>query len=258
MTALSSYITQTRRLVRDQAGQFFTQSAVIDAVNGGRTQVAKVTGCIRALVPGSAPYGAQATVDQAVVGAMIVGLQGNSLLQTSVFNTIAGLEVYPFSFANGLVRATYNGCSGILAVHDVAVSWGGAKPTLGYLPWDELQAYGRSYNINRTSYPFYWSVMNDGQRGQVWLFPAPVQALEMEWDCNLAPAPMYADSDTDVIPEPFDDAVKYWAARLLYLQSSRFGMAELMKEQFKEHLVIDRYAADPGKVQDYYWTQDVL
>lgn len=256
--ALQNYIEELRDLLRDANGQFYSTTSLTRYINGARTQIAKITGCIRVLVPGSAPYGNQALSGEAVSGGAMSGALGSSNDQTSLFNCVPGQEMYPFSGVNPLVKQLYGGVKGIVAVNDVAVSWGGIRPSLAFIPWSELQAYARSYNVGVSSYPFYWSVMNDGEAGQVWLFPFPSAIAEMEWDCNCVPMPLYSDADVEALPSPWKDGVKYWAARLAYLSSNRFGMAQLMKEEFKEHIGIDRVSVDPGKTPDYYWSQDVI
>jgi signal transduction histidine kinase len=61
-------------------------------------------------------------------------------------------------------------------------------------------------------------VLNDGAMGEVWLFPVPSFAMEMEVDCFAIPSDLNSDSDFDVIPDGFKTAVKYYAANLLFLK----------------------------------------
>jgi hypothetical protein len=100
--------------------------------------------------------------------------------------------------------------------------------------------------------------MNDGSRGQVWLFPFPSAVAEMEWDTICEPNPLYSDTDPEALAGSWRDGVKYWAARNAYLATQRFGMAQLMEQEFKSRVMVDRVAADWGKTPDYYWQQDVI
>jgi hypothetical protein len=141
------------------------------------------------------------------------------------------------------------------------------------MPWEDLQAYARSYNIGVFSYPFLWSSNGSGTKGQVWLFPVPqmwpppgtVASLinqfpggqgEMEWDVTCLPTWLASDSDYEALPESVTDAVAYFAAHLAFLGSQRFGMAAVMKTLFEEKLGIDNTAGDRGKTDAYYYGWD--
>ena len=49
MTTLANYITQTRRLLHDATGNFWSDSELIDYINGARLRVVADTGCNRVL-----------------------------------------------------------------------------------------------------------------------------------------------------------------------------------------------------------------
>jgi len=181
----------------------------------------------------------------------------SGLPPTNTFNSIPGQELYPYNYANQIVRQMYAGVQGIIDIIDVSVSWGGIRPNLGWLPWEDLQAYARSYNIGVTSYPFYWSTYNDGEAGQVWLFPVPTNALEMEWDCFAIPMDLNTNDDVDAIPLGFRNSIKYYAAALAFEGGYRYGNADLMEQRFERSLGIAREAAEKGRTPDYYWFQNL-
>lgn len=264
---LGDYITDTRSLLHDSNGQFLSTEQLTRWINSGRNQVAKISGCLRVLVAGQATFGGAVQSGSFIPGAATPGMEiGPATTDTTVlptanptnrFLTIPGVEKYSYDYANAYVKKWNAGYQGIIDVIDLAISWGGIRPSMAWWPWEDLQAYGRSYNIGVTSYPFFWSVMNDGQRGQVWLFPAPSQALDMEWDCTCMPTPIYSDGDYDALPDSFSGAVKFYAAALSYLSSQRPGQAAIMRGEFMDHLGIDRAAADRGKTPDFYWGQGI-
>jgi hypothetical protein len=250
---LAEYLYDTRDLLRDSAGQFYSNTQIIRYINGARTDIAKITQCIRVLVPGSAPFGNQALSGEAVSGGALSGSQGSSNDGTSVLSTTPGQEFITFQSLNPFVKQLYGGAKGIIAVNNLAISWGGWRPQLAYLPWQDLQAYARSVSVLITSNPYFWSVLNDGETGQMWIFPTGSSGWEMELDCNLVPAALYSDTDIELLPDPWRDGVKYYAARRAYLASQRFGMAQEMKNEFYDKMGIDRFAVDPGKTEDYYF-----
>ena len=254
---LSHYLADTSRLLRDSNYLFNSQSTLTRYINLARDQVAKESGCLRCLIPGSAPFGNAANPATLIPGAADPGSP-----TTQGFTTLVGVEKYHYGYALPFLKATQAGVRAIVDVIDVAVSWGGNRPVLNWMPWDDLQAYARSYNVGVFSYPFLWSSAGSGSKGQVWLFPipevsasstAPNLAGEMEWDVTCLPSYLYSDDDYEALPESVQDAVKYYAAHLAFLGSQRFSMAAVMKSLFNEALVIDNTAGDRGKSDSYYY-----
>lgn len=246
---LGQYIDDVRDLIGDNLGMFLPQARLIRFVNQARHQVAKVSRCLTVLVPGQCPQGVSA-----VPGAMVAGGGTPGATTSSTFYTIPNQEQYAYGFANAYVQAWNTGVSGILDVIQVAVSWSGSmRPTLQWMPWDDFQAYLRSYQSLMTSYPSVWSTLGEGKAGAIYLFPTPSIATEMEWLTVCDVKDIFTNDDYDAIPEPFDSSVKYYAAHLAYLRSQRPGQASLMENTFLEHIGVDRAASDGGKVADYYW-----
>lgn len=65
----------------------------------------------------------------------------------------------------------------------------------------------------------------------IWVAPTPnVNYPNTEFDTAIVPANLVNDNTDDVIPEPYTDAVKYYAARL----------AKLRMQQYEEALAYDK------------------
>lgn len=269
--SLTFYLQDTAALLRDSRFLFTPKEQLTRWVNDARSQVAQRTGCINRLISGASAFGASAQPGSMIPGGAQPGALPDSApaagfsQTTNTFGTIAGVERYPFGFANPYLRAAHEGVEEIVDVISVSVSWGGIRPSMAWLPWDDLQAYARSYNIGVFSYPFYWATQGDGASGEVWLFPVPTitgqgQAAqgEMEWWVTALPKPIYTDSDYDAIPSPFRNCVKYYAAAQAYIGSQRFGQAEYMLKRFEQNIPISRAASDRGKSPNYYWFDSVV
>jgi hypothetical protein len=220
-------------------------------INEARNLTALTTGCLRRVILGTPAYGASSQPGSFVPGGAQPSANPNSL-----FNTINGVERYPFiGFANSFLQAQYGGVKGIVDVITCSVSWGGAyRPSLDWMPWENFQSYLRSTQVLVTSYPSVFSVFNDGESGEVWLYPVPQQANEMEWDCFCVPSDLNTNSDIEVLPFPFANAVQYYAASKAFEASGRAGSADRAIEEFARLLGIDRAAADRGKVPQRYWS----
>lgn len=170
--------------------------------------------------------------------------------------TIPGVERYPYEgFWNPALRAAYEGCDKVIDAIALSVNWGGVtRPTLDWMPWDNLQAYARAYAALNMSYPSVWSVYNDGPQGEIWMFPIPSQANEMELDATVTPKDIYNDSDYDIIPDGFQEALKFGAAKLAFLARARYAQAQVMEDVFADNIGVARVAVDRGKTSSYYWT----
>jgi hypothetical protein len=176
----------------------------------------------------------------------------------STFQTIAGQERYSFGYANAYALAQNAHIKGIINVDNVSVNWGGAsgssgnRPMLSWLPWDEFQAYCRAWAVGVTSFPFVWSQFGDGERGQVWLFPIPNQALEMQWQTDCAPKDIFSNDDYEALPDPFTTYVPFYAAHLAALNSQRYGQAQILLDLFEKNSGLSRAASDRGKAPSMY------
>lgn len=256
---LEQYLVETADLLSDSNNLYYSRVQLTRYVNQARRQVAYRSGCIRCLVSGQSPFGAGAQPGSLIPGGAQPGVlpgadaDAEDSTPTNSFNTIAGVEQYPFAYANPYLRQQFSGVKAVVDVVTIAVSWGSIRPAINWIPFDDLQAYARSYNVGVTSYPFYWATNGDGETANLFLFPTPNSALEMEWDTLATPLDLFDDSAHEAIPDPFRDAVKYYAAFLAYLNSQRHALAKNMLDMCGETLQIGRTASERGRTPSYYW-----
>lgn len=263
--ALSNYIQQVGMLLHDQSHLFTSEQQLVLWINESRRQCAQRTGCVRRLVAGQSAFGANSQPGSFVPGGAQPGaLPGNVPITSGLavqgaavnaLQTIPGQERYPYiGFFNPYVKATYAGVEGIIDVNSCSVNWGGSvRPTLAWMPWEDLQAYARAYATLVTSFPYYWSCYNDGETGEVWMFPAPSTAGDIELDAYCVPSDLYSDDDYDAIPPGFRNAIKFGAASLAYMTSKRYQDAEIMDNIFNDRIGTGAVARDRGKTPNYYY-----
>lgn len=262
---LEWYLQDASDLLHDQSFLFSTRKQLTRWVNLSRTTAARRTGCVRRHVTGQSAFGASAQPNSFVPGGAQPGSLPGSVPATSLafvtnaavnsLQTIPGQERYPYQgFFNPYLQAAHAGCEGIIDVIDCSVNWGGAvRPTLAWMPWDNLQAYARAYATQVTSYPYYWSCFNDGQRGEIWMFPAPSTTGDIELDAICVPAYLYSDNDFDAIPEEMRQSIKFGAAALAYMAKKNYADAQIMDAVFSNSLGVGVAARDGGKTPSYYW-----
>lgn len=261
MARLSDYLTDLGALLRDYSWQFNSREQAIRWINEARRQVAQRTGCIRRLVSGQSAFGASAQPGSFVPGGAQPGALPDPFpagtvagAASNTLQTIPGQERYSYQgFFNPYAQAQYAGIQGIIDINSLSVNWGGAvRPTLAWMAWEDLQAYARAYATLVQSYPYYWSVMDDGENGEVWMFPAPSTTGDIEVDAYCIPKDLYSDNDFDAIPPGFSNSVKFLAAALAFMTSQRYVQAEKMEQEFQSRLVTGRTAADRGKTPNFY------
>jgi hypothetical protein len=207
---LQTYIADTQNILNDAGGQFFRPETLTSYINRARRRIAMVSGCVRIM-----PKGTQ---------------------------TVANQEKYDFRDWMALVQQT-PGVREIFAVRSVAIALGpgsGAwKPMWNYVIWSDFQARFRIWNrawIGAISYPGYWSQYSFGTLGSLYLAPIPSQIMPMEVDCSCLPLPLQKDSDPEVIPMPWQDAVPYFSGFLCMLQQQRLQDANAIVQLFQNEL----------------------
>lgn len=171
---------------------------------------------------------------------------------TPPFLTIVNQEKYPFSMALAQIQNANAGVEYVTDITSIAISWGSMRPALNYMPWDDFQAYARSYNYIVSSYPLVWATDGDGANANLWLWPVPSQALEMEWQCCCSPLSLVTDSDYDAIPHPFQNATKYYACYLAKLGTQQPSQANMYYQLFQSTLRRSRGATEHGRIVDFY------
>lgn len=257
---LSTLLLDSQLLLHDTGATFTTPATLTRYINQARRQASMWTGCVQRLIQGASAFGASAQPGAFIPGGAQPGaLPGSApnaqAFQTvNTFQTIPGVERYPYQgFANPYLQQQHQGCASILDVATVSVSWGGTvRPTLDFVPFEWLQAYARAYATQVESYPFYASCLNDGENGEIWLFPQPSFPMEMEWLVYAQVADLNTDDDYDAIPAGFRNAIPYGAASYVFLGKQMYGQAQIMEGMFKDRLGIGRVAADRGKVVSWY------
>jgi hypothetical protein len=207
---LATYIADTQDLLNDASGQFFAVPTLIRYINRARRRVASGSGCLRIM-----PEGAKTHPNQ---------------------------EQYHFHEWTALVQAT-PGVREILAVRSLAIAIGpgnGAwRPMWNRLPWTDFSARFRIWNnawVGTISYPGFYSQYGFGVGGSIFLAPIPSQEQPMTLDCSCMPFPLMTDDDPEAIPQPWCDAVAYFAAFMCMLQQQRKEDAVALMQIYQAEL----------------------
>jgi hypothetical protein len=262
---LSLLLTETAALLNDSTFSFTSKTQLTRWINQARRQVAMRTGCIRRLVTGQSSFGGSFQPGIAIPGAAQASsapdpsnvpftVTPSYALAPASCQTIPGVERYPYiGFFNPILKQQHAGISGVLDAIALSVNWGGvSRPSLDWMTWDDFQAWCRAYAVLNAAFPSVWSVMNDGPNGEIYLFPAPSQAGDMELDCFCLPSDLNSDDDYDAIPSGFHDAIQFKAAELAFQGTERYAQAQVMESAFMDRMGVARVGSDRGKTRSYY------
>ena len=192
--ALSTYITQVRRLLHDPNGQFWSDSELTDYINESRNRVCKDTRCLR----------------QQLVN----------------FVTLtAGTEQYTLTALP--LPAALTGYT-IIDVMGINILWGSTRIKLAYLPWTRFDVQFRYWN-NMQSRPVCFSRLG---ALSVYIGPQPDTSYQSDWDVALIPPALTSDTTPEPIPEPFTTPIKYYAAHLAKFREQSLGESELFGKMY--------------------------
>lgn len=165
--------------------------------------------------------------------------------------TVANQEKYTFASLNSVIQALTPGAGDILGIQSVSVSQGAMKPTLEYMPFTAFQAYLRSYPYLRT-WPTVWSQYGQGTLGSFYVYPVPVQVTQMDVDCFCSVADLSVSQTVDLIPDPWGEAVIFYAAHLAYLFGQRKDDARNMMEAYMAKMGEARVSTDRARIPSLY------
>jgi hypothetical protein len=243
------YVNRARREVaeRTQCLRFLTpisgQISTISIVNGGTGYVSPVVTISSPDMPSGVspfPAGTQATATATQTGGVVNNINvvygGNgyanpsititdatgpgtgatataSVIQASM--TVANQEVYSFS---NIDLSQASGYGSVFAVKSVSIIYSNYRYSLPMYDFSTYQSTIRQYPNQYLYVPTMASQRGQGTSGDLYLYPIASQAYPLELDCFCLPQDLVDDTSYEAIPQPWQDAVPYFAAHLCYLE----------------------------------------
>ena len=143
-------------------------------------------------------------------------------------------EVYNFK---DIDLSTFPGVKSVYAVLSFSFLYANGRYSALVYSFSQYQSLIRQYGPGMYYYvPCFGVQYGRGGNGSIYFYPPPSQVLQMEWDCLCLPDDLESDADYDVIPEPWTDAVPYWAAHLAFLGLQNHNFARSYKDMFDERM----------------------
>lgn len=278
---LQSYINRARREIAGRAQCIRVLTPISGAItawtvtDGGSAYVSPTVTVSTPDFPsgdGAYPTGSQATATASIAGGVITQINstygGAGYLQPTLTITDSagsgatatptlswinevnqGQEVYKFSDVNLSMNP---GCESVFNVRSVSLLYNNYRYSLPKYSFTTYQAYIRQYPFQYQYIPTFFSQFGQGTGGSLYMYPLPSQSFQVEYDCLCLPSDLTTDQSVEAIPQPWQDAVPYFAAHLAFLELQNFNSAKALLDLYEKMAQAYSNYARIGRVVNPY------
>lgn len=190
--SLSTYRTETRRLLHDSSGRVWSDAELNDYINDGRKRCALDTHCLRSL-------------------------------ESISFTT--STETY----AVATLTTKLTRC---VDISNITVLWGSQRIPMEWYAWTEFNARFRPWTVNLsrpTVWSFYGT---SPATQVIYIQPVPDQNYVAQMDIYYIPVDLVDDTTVDELAYPFTAPVAYYAAYKAKFNQQGYGEAEVFKKEY--------------------------
>lgn len=160
------------------------------------------------------------------------GTDAAATLTVSPLNTLnQGQEVYPFS---DIDLSGNPGCEAVFFIRSLSVIYSNYRYSLPVYSFSDYQAKIRQYPYQYQYVPSFASQFGQGTNGSFYVYPLPSQTYQFELDCLCLPSDLTTNNDYEAIPQPWDDAVPYFAAHMAYNELQQFNPARYYLDLYEK------------------------
>ena len=160
-----------------------------------------------------------------------------------------GQEEYSFS---DIDVTMFPGVAAVHAIKSVSVIYANYRYSLPCYAFSVYQAMIRQYPFQYQYVPTFCSQFGQGAAGSFYAYPLPSQLYQWEFDCFCLPQDLTDNNSVDVIPQPWDDVVKFYAAALAFMELQNFNAAEYHMKKFDDLTLRKSQQARIGRVVNPY------
>ncbi len=173
------------------------------------------------------------------------GSGGSVAFQLSPINTLnQGQEVYPFS---GIDMSWSPGVGAVFAIQSLSCLYSNYRFSIPVYDFSTYQSKIRNYARLYEYVPAFASQYGQGTDGSFYVYPLPSQTYQFELDCFCLPQDLTTNLSVDVIPQPWTDAVPYFAAHLAFAEIQQYNLASGYLDLFDKMLLRKSQAARIGR-----------
>lgn len=160
---------------------------------------------------------------------------------TSPLNLIyVGQEKYPLA---DIDLSMFPGVEDIISVRSIALLYSNWRYELARYSWSVYNSRIRQFAPSNTYQyvPSFFTQLEQGANGSLYFYPVPSQTYQVEFQCICSVQDLTSDDSYEALPMPWQDAVKYFAAHLCFLDLQSFNNARVYEDQFDKFM--HRYGA---------------
>jgi len=166
-----------------------------------------------------------------------------SISPINILNT--GQEVYNFS---DIYIGNWPGVDSVHAIKSVSVIYSNYRYSLPIYAFSVYQAYIRQFPTQYQYVPTMGSQFGQGANGSFYFYPLASQTYQVEYDCFCLPQDMdLTNGIPEAIPQPWTDAVPYFAAHLAMIELGNLNAALFFEKQFDSRVLGYSAYARPGR-----------
>lgn len=163
---------------------------------------------------------------------------------------VQGQESYNWS---DIDLSMFPGVQSVYWVQGIAVIYANWRYTPEYMSFSKYQARVRNYVAQSYQYvPAFWTQYGRGTDGTFMMYPPPSQTYATEYDCLCLPMDLATNDDYEAIPQPWQDAIRFYAAAMCALDIQNDNKARQYFQLFDQFM--NRYGAyaQPGRRLSWY------
>lgn len=218
------------------------------------------------------PGGKQATASAAVQGGVITavnilyggdgyfqpqctitdttGTGATATVQISPINILnPGQEQYLFS---GINLSGVPGAESVYAVRSASVIYSNYRYSLPLYSFSTYQSMIRQWPFQYQYVPTFFSQLGQGASGSLYFFPLPSQVYQYELDCQVLPQNLIDDLSVELIPQPWQDAVPYFAASLAFAELQNLNASKYYLDLYEKMVLSYSQYARLGRAVNPY------
>jgi hypothetical protein len=264
--------TQCLRVEPNISGQIITASVIAGGTGFSNSPTVTITPPDFPSGQPPTPLGAQATALAIVQGGSIAavdiqyggsgyfqplatitdatGTGASVTLFTSPCNVLnAGQEQYYFS---DIDLSVFPGIASVFAIRSVSIIYANYRYSLPKYSFTDYQAFIRSYPYQYSYVPSFFCQVGQGTSGYLLFYPLPSETYQWDVDCYCLPSDLKTNLDYEAIPDPWTDAVPYFAAHLGMLDIQNMNAGRMYLELFEKQLGIYSHSTRIGRAVNPY------
>ena len=140
----------------------------------------------------------------------------------------------------------------VFAVRSISIIYANYRYSLPVYSFTEYQAAIRNFPFQYTYVPSFACQFGQGTAGSLLFYPLPSQTYQYDIDAYCLPTDLKTNLDYEPIPDPWTDAVAYFAAHLGFLDIQNMNASKFYLDLFEKQLLVYSNSVRIGRRVNVY------